>query len=65
MKEIVPITIDDLAATAKDDKNGRAKYKIRGHWLEVYFDDAVNEMAWAYAKKPISRDEAENWLLNQ
>lgn len=33
MKTPVPVTIDDLEATAKDDKNGLACYRfVEVHW---------------------------------
>lgn len=64
MKTKMPVTIDDMEATAKDDTDNCSSYKIRRNYLTVEYmlDDTFN---YRYANKIITKDEAESWLLNQ
>lgn len=61
MKNPVPVTIDDLRASAKDDKAGLSFY---GH-LKVYLDDANDSYSYWYKGKSITEAEIKNILLGK
>jgi len=58
MKYTEPVTIDDLEATAKDDKHGTTLYR----YLKVYSDDATNTFNYWYKGSPVSRMAADGYL---
>lgn len=64
-KQPVPVTIEDMEESAKQEKDGRKNYKIRGKWLECNFREKDNAFHFTYNSEDISREEAINWLLNR
>lgn len=60
MKAPVPVTLDDLEATAKDAKNGLAIWGPK--YLKVYWDDATNSFNYWYKSRPVNRAVAESFM---
>lgn len=59
-KAPVPVTLDDLEATAKDAKNGVALWGPR--YLKVYWDDATNSFSYWRKSMSIGREAAEGFM---
>lgn len=60
MKTPIPVNLNDLQATAKDDKRGLCRYKE----VEVYWDDATNSYDYKYRGGRINADQAKD-ILNK
>lgn len=58
MKTPIPITIDDLRATARDDKDGICCYKQ----ARVYYDDATHSYSYYIDGKHAFAEELESYL---
>ena len=64
MKTLIPLTIDDLEETAKQESDGGAGLRIRGEWLEVeYMLDETFRYLWG--KNIVSRDVVINVLASK
>lgn len=61
MKRFVPISIDDLEETAKQETDGCTSYRIKGKDLEIeYMLDET--FRYRYNKQIVSRDDAIDML---
>lgn len=55
MKKPIPISVDDMEETAKQENDGGAGLRIRGEWLEVeYMLDETFRYRWG--KNIVSRE---------
>lgn len=68
VKKPVPITIDDMEETARNEADGCCNKKIRGHWLEVIYyaprGPVDGYFRYVWGKNVVGRQEAINVLAS-